>query len=71
MKRTWNMTNSGHAFIVIFDNQGRQVAESVDGYFDEGLCHITISTSNFQPGIYFCHLATAEAALMKKIVVVQ
>jgi len=57
--------------LTIYDVQGRQVTELVDGWRDSGLHEITFDASQFTSGIYFCKLVAGNYHAVQKMVLVK
>ncbi len=57
--------------LAVFDISGRQVAELVNGWRDEGNHLITFDASHLPSGIYFAELTAGEFSAVQKMVLVK
>ena len=67
----YSIPNTQRVMIKIFDIQGREVAELVNGNMEAGTYEVKFDGSKYASGIYFYQLRTADYFEVKKMVLMK
>ena len=68
---TFDLPESGKVSLVIYDVQGREVAQLVDGWTPAGVYQMTFDASGLSSGIYFAHLMAGDFQQTQKIILLK
>ena len=67
----FDLPNSGHVSLVIYDLQGREIARLVDGFHSAGMHQITFNALQLSSGIYFARLKGRTGTRTQKLLLVK
>ena len=57
--------------VAVYDINGRQVAELVNGYMSAGTYPVTWDANNLSSGIYMLHMISGDFSTMQKVMLIK
>ena len=67
----FDLPNSGHVSLVIYDLRGREIARLADGFHSAGMHQITFNASQLSSGVYFACLTAGNLHQTRKMLLVK
>jgi len=65
------LENPGHVSLTVFDINGREVAQLLDGYMNRGSHETLFDASNLPSGVYLARLTTPERIQTQKLMLIK
>ena len=67
----YTMEEDGMVSVVVYDVNGRMVAELADGYMSAGTYPVTFDASELSSGVYMLHMISGDFATMQKVMFIK
>ncbi|MBL7191962.1 T9SS type A sorting domain-containing protein [bacterium] len=68
---SYNLAQTGHVSLIIYDIQGREVVKLVDSIQSAGIYQIVFDGSNLTTGIYFARLQVGDFKQTRKVLLIK
>jgi hypothetical protein len=70
-KLTYSLAKDGQVSLIVFDEQGREVARLFQGFRQAGVYEATFDAKNLPSGIYFARLTAGEFTQTQKLLLIK